>query len=159
MSNQSLLKSLYRREIKVLYWKCKGEQYQQIALRFKKKDGSSYTEEWVQKQVTSAYKRLLVPPELSKEEKSDHLDQYFCEEIPKFTEEELNAWPLYGWKTVEREGHTVYEVKTKRDLPKGEETEIRQLAESVEPEGENAISQMEDTDQPFDDVDEEEELE
>src|SRR5215211_6135897 len=159
MSNQSLLKSLYRREIKVLYWKCKGEQYQQIALRFIKKDGSPYTDEWVQKQVTSAYKRLLVPPDLSKEEKSDYLDQHFCEEILKFPEEELNAWPIQGWKAVEKAGHTVYEVKSKKDLPKGEETEIRQLAESIEPDGEDDILQTEDIDQSFDNVDEEDERE
>lgn len=159
MSNQSLIKSLYRREIKVLYWKCKGEQYQQIALRFIKKDGSPYTDEWVQKQVTSAYKRLLFPPDLSKEEKSDYLDQRFCEEILKFTEEELGAWPIQGWKAVEKESHTVYEVKTEKDLPKGKETEFRQLSESVEPAREDDIPQTEDTDQSFDDADEEEELE
>jgi hypothetical protein len=136
MNKEVLIRSLFRREIKVLYWKCTGEQYKQIALRFKKRDGTPYTEDWVQVQVTSAYKRLGVP-EGSNVEKSDYLDQNFCDEILKFKEEELNSWPLYGWKPVEKDGQIVYEAKTKKDLPKGETKEPPQIPSNIEPDEED----------------------
>jgi hypothetical protein len=121
MSTEAKIRSLTRNQIKVLYWKCKDEQYGQIAVRYQR------TVKWVQGLVTSSYRKLEVPPG-SSAEMTDFLKSHFCETIHELVgaEENLEKWPLHGMKVVEEKGgKTTYQEREKDDADEpseGDET-------------------------------------
>ena len=113
MNLEDKIRSLTRNQAKVLYWKCQGDQYKQIAKRYDK------GVKWAQGLMTGAYRKLEVPKGSTPPEISEFLkNNEVCEILQKFVgnPEDLDRWPLYGVNIVEtKEGSPVYEVKDKDD--------------------------------------------
>jgi len=126
MNIDDRIRSLTRNEIKVLYWKCRGDQYKQIALRYDK------GVKWVQGLMTSVYRKLGVPKGLYPPDLWEYLKIEVCPIViqligdnEKSAEENLERWPLYGMRVLGQSGGTtIYEEKEKEDPDEPPDPEI-----------------------------------
>jgi hypothetical protein len=122
MTIDSKIRSLTRKQVKVLYWKCQGEKYIVIGIRHKR------GKKWVQGLMTKAYRELGVPERSTAEEALEFLKvKKVCETLQELipSPEELENWPLYGEKAVEiSKGVYTYEPKTEDDPEEDPDPEI-----------------------------------
>lgn len=75
MSNA--LNSLTKNEVTILYWKCKGLKYNQIALKL------GYSMDWVQLHMSNVYKKLGFQKEMHWTKRAEILEKEICPKLPK----------------------------------------------------------------------------
>lgn len=86
------LKNLTKNEVTVLYWKCKGLKYDQIALR------TTYSKDWVQLQMSNVYSKLGFDKNMHWTKRVEVLEKEICPLLPK----DLNNWkPTEGIPALE----------------------------------------------------------
>ncbi len=129
---ESIIRSLTRAEISVLYWKARGLQYGQIALRYWK------TVQWVQWHMSSVYKKFGLG-----DRKLHHTDRWdilhnqggrIVLQMFGLRPEKLELWPLHGFPPIPLLGQ---DQGTPQEMPPIEEVlegvvEESKLEESVE---------------------------
>src|SRR5688572_15409425 len=110
MSTEDKIRSLTRNQMRVLYWRCRGEQYKQIALRYPNKDGSPKSLQWARGLMTGVYRKLGVDQKATSAEREEFLQTEVCEIVDYVLdgkEENLEKWPLYGMEVLVNTGEEV----------------------------------------------------
>src|SRR5688572_13567863 len=80
---ENKIRSLTRNEVRVLYWRCRGEQHKQIAVRYRKPDGSPRTYKWSAGLMRHVFRKLGVNKEATPEERKDFLQTHVCHILDK----------------------------------------------------------------------------
>lgn len=103
MSADNQLRSLTKNEVTVLYYKCRGLKYNQIATRL------TYSVDWVQLQMSSVYAKLGFNKEMHWTKRREILENEVCPRLPK---------DLKDWKFEEPKAEITEEsiVETKEEL-------------------------------------------
>lgn len=76
------LNTLTKNEITVLYWKCKGLKYNQIAIKL------GYSMDWVQLHMSNVYKKLGFQKQMHWTKRVEILEKEICPLLPK----EIDRW-------------------------------------------------------------------
>src|SRR5574341_267974 len=127
MSTKDILRSLTRNEITVLYWKCRGLQYGQIAVQYEK------SIQWVQGHMTGVYKKLSVDKRAHSTERWEYLRNEVCPVVAKLIGKNtkiLDSWPKNGYKSSAVILSDVQEVEENEDV---EEDRGGKIEEDVVP--------------------------